>query len=449
MKNVIVQLSPVQKVLISFILLILIGSALLMIPVATASGISFVDALFTSTSAVCVTGLIVKDTARDFTLFGKVIIALLIQFGGLGIMTFSLAMVSMFQKSISLKWRFAFENLYSDIRKVPIRNLLGRIVIYTFFFESIIAIGLFTVFLYDYHPLEACGHAVFHSISAFCNAGFSTFSNNLENYRSNIPLNIFIMLAIIIGGLGFVVIHEIRRQFAHSFNRDFFTGLSHHSRLALLTTVLLIFLGCAIIMFLEWDHAISAASSGERVLVSLFHSVTCRTAGFNTVDISQFRQSTQLFMIALMFIGGSPGSIAGGVKTTTAAIVCLMIISKFKGQKQLILWKRAVDEDTIDRSMLLVLLSISFIFLSVFLIMAIGVFDLVEPMLKILFETVSAFGTVGLSLGTTSKLSEAGKIIICIVMFIGRLGPLTLVMALAERKRESEIVYPEEHIMIG
>ncbi len=449
MKNIILQLSPIQKVLISFILLIVCGSILLKIPGATASGISFIDALFTSTSAVCVTGLIVKDTARDFTLFGKVIIAILIQFGGLGIMTFSLAMVSMFQKSISLKWRFAFENLYSDIRKVPIRNLLGRIVIYTFFFEGIISIGLFTVFIYDHHPLEAVGHAVFHSISAFCNAGFSTFSNNLENYRGNIALNIFIMLAIIIGGLGFIVIHEIRRQFVRSLNRHFFSGFSHHAKLVLLTTLLLIVTGTAVILLLEWNHAISPFSFSDRAIVSLFQSVTCRTAGFNTVDISRFRQSTQLFMIMLMFIGGSSGSIAGGVKTTTAAIILLMIISKFKGQNQLILWKRAIDEDTIDRSMLLVLLSIIFIFVTVFLLLSICTSDIMEPMLNILFETVSAFGTVGLSLGTTLKLSEAGKILICIVMFIGRLGPLTLMMALAEKKHETEIFYPEEHIMIG
>ncbi len=449
MKNIILHLSPVQKVLLSFILLIVSGAFLLTIPVATASGISFIDALFTSTSAVCVTGLIVKDTARDFTLFGKFIIAMLIQFGGLGIMTFSLAMVSMFQKSISLKWRFAFENLYNDIRKIPIRNLLVRIVLYTFFFEAIIAIGLFWVFLHNYPPIDAIGHAVFHSVSAFCNAGFSTFSNNLENYRGNIALNIFIMLAIIIGGLGFVVIHEIRRQFAHSLNKHFFSGFSHHSRLALLATAILIFSGAAVIMLLEWNHAMSAMPSGDRVLVSLFHSITCRTAGFNTVDISQFQQGSQLFMIVLMFIGGSPGSIAGGVKTTTAAIILLMIISKFKGRKQLVVWKRAIDEDTVDKSMLLVLLSITFIFLFMFLVQTAGVLENGEPMLKVLFETVSAFGTVGLSLGTTSKLSEVGKIFICIVMFIGRLGPLTLMMALAERKRESEILYPEEHIMIG
>lgn len=449
MKKTIVELSPIQKVLASFLLLIFCGSLLLMVPGATTHGISYIDALFTSTSAVCVTGLIVKDTPIDFTLFGKTVIAILIQFGGLGIMTFSLAMVSMFQKSISLKWRFAFENLYSDIRKVPIRNLLGRIVIYTFFFECIIAIGLFAVFVFDFPPLEAAGHAVFHSISAFCNAGFSTFSNSLENYRGNIALNIFIMLAIIIGGMGFVVIHELRRQFAHSFNKNFFTGLSHHTRLALIATAVLIFSGAAIIMLLEWNHAMSALPSGDRVLVSFFQSITCRTAGFNTIDISKLRESTQLFMIVLMFIGGSPGSIAGGVKTTTAAIVILMIISKFKGKKQVLLWKRAVDEDTIDRSMLLLMLSIIFITASVFVIMTIDAFDLHERMFNILFETVSAFGTVGLSLGTTWKLTTVGKALICIVMFIGRLGPLTLMMALAERKHEAEIIFPEEHIMIG
>ncbi|MCX7678971.1 MAG: TrkH family potassium uptake protein [Spirochaetes bacterium] len=443
------QLTPIQKVLASFLLLILSGATLLKIPFATTSPISFVDALFTSTSAVCVTGLIVKDTAKDFTIFGKTIIAVLIQFGGLGIMTFSLAMLSMFQKSISIKWRFAFENLYSDIKKVPIRSLLARIVLYTFFFESIIATVLFFIFLSDHNASAALGHAIFHSISAFCNAGFSTFSNNLESYRGNIPLNIAIMLAIVIGGMGFVVIHEIRRQFAYRTFKNFFIGLSHHSRLVLITTIILIFSGASIIFLFESNYSMATLSNGEKILASFFQSITCRTAGFNTVDISKFRQSTQLFMIVLMFIGGSPGSIAGGVKTTTAAIVMLMIIAKFKGQRQILLWKRAIDEDTIERSMLLVMLSLLFILTSCFFIMAIDLFDLTEQMLKVLFETVSAFGTVGLSLGTTSKLTDAGKLLICLVMFVGRLGPLTLVMALAERKQEIQFHYPEEHIMIG
>lgn len=449
MKTINFQLTPIQKVLTSFLILIISGACILKLPFSSTLGISFIDALFTSTSAVCVTGLTVKDTAKDFTFFGKMIIALLIQFGGLGIMTFSIAMIAMFQKSISLKWRFALENLYSDIQKVPIRTLLARIVLYTFFFESIFCIILFFIFFTHFNFPDALGHAIFHSISAFCNAGFSTFSNNLENYRGNIALNITIMLAIISGGLGFVVIHELRRQFAHNFNKNFFTGLSHHSRLVLITTFILIIVGATCIMFLEKNNSMNNLSTGETILASFFHSITCRTAGFNTMNISQFRQSTQFLLIALMFIGGSPGSIAGGIKTTTAAILFLLIIAKFKGQKQIILWNRAIDGDTIERSTLLAFLSLAFIFISCFFVMAFDFLDLKEQMLKILFETVSAFGTVGLSLGTTTQLTTTGKILICFVMFVGRLGPLTLVMALAEKKHDVEILYPEEHIMIG
>lgn len=450
MKKKLLELSPVQTVLLSFVALIFCGALLLKLPFSTTGeGISFVDSLFTSTSAVCVTGLVVKDTAKDFTLFGKIVIVLLIQLGGLGIMTFSLALASMFKDSLSIKWRFTFEDMYSDIRKLPVRNLVGRIVLYTFFLETLIALLLLIQFSRDFPFVEALGHSLFHSVSAFCNAGFSTFSDNIVPYRGNVIVNIGIMLAIIMGGLGFLVIHELRRQFATSLNRRFFSGLSHHTRLVLVMTAILVFGGALLIFMVEFGFAMRGYSTGETILASLFQSVTCRTAGFNSMDIGALRQSTQFLMIILMFIGGSPGSIAGGVKTTTVAVAMVMLYSKFKGYGQPLLWKRAIDNDTVDKSTTLIILSLMFVMLSSFLVMMIDNLGLRESFLSVLFEVVSAFGTVGLSMGATTKLSVGGKLLICIVMYVGRLGPLTLIMALTARKREVSIDYPEEHVMIG
>jgi trk system potassium uptake protein TrkH len=450
MKKNQIELSPVQKVLLSFVALIFGGALLLKLPFSTTGeGISFVDSLFTSTSAVCVTGLVVKDTARDFTLFGKIIIGLLIQLGGLGIMTVSLAMMSMFRDSLSIKWRFTFQDLYSDIRKIPVRNLVGRIVLYTFFLESIIALLLLVQFSRDFPLLPALGHSIFHSVSSFCNAGFSTFPDSMVSYRGNVIVNTVIMLAVIMGGLGFLVIHELRRQFATSFNRRFFTGLSHHTRLVLAVTAILVFGGALAIYILEFGFSMGGYSAGESVLASLFQSVMCRTAGFNSMDIGALRQSTQLMMILLMFIGGSPGSIAGGIKTTTLAVAVIMLYAKFRGYGQPLLWGRAIDGDTVDRSTTLIILSVIFIMLSTFMVLAAGNFDARESFLSSFFEVVSAFGTVGLSMGATNRLSVEGKLLVCVVMYVGRLGPLTLIMALTARKKDVSIEYPEEHIMIG
>ncbi len=449
MKSVFFQSSPIRTVLLSFLALILTGTLLLMLPFSTKGGIGFIDALFTSTSAVCVTGLAVRDTARDFTLFGKAVIALLIQLGGLGIMTFSLALVSMFQESISIKWRFTFKEMYSDIRKMPVGTMVKRIVLYTFFMEALFALALFADFAGEFPLLEALGHSVFHSVSAFCNAGFSTFPDGLLSYRGRVFLNIIIILAIISGGLGFVAIHEIRRQFARGFAGGFFSGLSHHTRLVLVVTGILIAGGTAVILLMEWNYSLAGESPGTKFLASLFQSVTCRTAGFNTVDIAHLHQSTLLVMIILMFIGGSPGSIAGGVKTTTAGVAFIMLYSKFKGESQPVLWKRAIDRDTVDRSATLIILSLAFVLFSTFMVMITDNPVPGEHFLLSLFETVSAFGTVGLTAGATGSLSSAGKLIICAVMYVGRLGPLTLMAALTARKKTADFEYPEEHIMVG
>jgi len=447
-KKIFQRLSPIQKVLLSFIALILFGSVLLLLPVSTHHGITFVDALFTSTSAVCVTGLIVRDTPVDFTVFGISIILLLIQFGGLGIMTFSLGLLSMFANNLSLKWRFTFQGLYSDFRAIPIRSLLKRIVLYTFIIESVIAAVLFTQFIRDFSFLPALGHAVFHAVSAFCNAGFSTFSDSLIGYGNNPLVILPVSMGVILGGLGFIVLYELRR-YPFLRNSSWNSRLSLHSRFVLIITAILILSGTAGFLVLEWNYSLRTMPIWERIQASFFQSITCRTAGFNTVDISLLRQNTLYMMIVLMFIGGSPGSIAGGIKTTTVGVMAMLIYSKFKGARQIVLWNRGLDHDTVDRCTTLIILSMVFVIIASFAVLTIHDFDIHNSFLSAVFEVVSAFGTVGLTMGATGHLSQEGKILICIVMFIGRLGPLTLIMALTSMKKDINIEYPEEHIMIG
>ncbi len=440
--------------LLSFVFLILTGALVLKLPFATWHGISFVDALFTSTSAVCVTGLIVVDTATEFTFFGRMAIMALIQFGGLGIMTFSIGLLTMFADSISIRWRFTFQDMYSDIRHIPIRSLLKRIVFYTFTIEGTIAVILFTQFYPSIPFWKSAEHSVFLSVSAFCNAGFSTFSDNLATYRANSIVVIAIAVDVMLGGIGFIVLYELRRVFFNYLYRRKKTGLqrrrlSLHSKFALVITAFLVLGGMAVILLLEWGHNFRDMGIRERLLAAFFQSVTCRTAGFNTVDIGALRQTTQFIMIILMFIGGSPGSIAGGVKTTTFGVLTMMFIAKFKGASQVVIWGRAVENDAVERGTMLVSISMIFVLCSTFLLLVMNNLDTRCSALAAAFETVSAFATVGLSMGITTQLAVAGKLLLCAVMYVGRLGPLTLITALTINKKDINIEYPEDHIMIG
>jgi len=390
----------------------------------------------------------VLDTGKDFTVYGKAIIALLIQLGGLGIMTFSLSLLSLAGGNISIKWRFTLEDLYSDIKTLPIKSLLKKIVIYTLTIEMITAVFLFMGFIKQYSIKDAIGHSLFHSVSAFCNAGFSTFPDSLTAYRNNPLIIITVSAAIILGGLGFLVLVELMRGKIQK-PGQWFRGMSLHSKLVIVITTLLIICGTLFFYILEWDHSMNGFSAGESLLTSFFQSVTCRTAGFNTIDISSLRPGTLFMMIALMFIGGAPGSIAGGIKITTIGVVFLLIYTKFKGKEQIVIWDRAIDRNTIEKSTTLVILSLFFVCFSTFLMLTLDEFDMHHTFLSVFFETVSAFGTVGLSMGTTTQLTLAGKLLVCAIMFIGRLGPLTLMMALTSNIKKVNIKYPEENIMTG
>lgn len=442
------SMHPLQKVILSFIALILAGSGLLMIPISTTHGISFVDALFTSTSAVCVTGLTVLDTANDFTLFGKIVIVLLIQFGGLGIMTFSIAILSFMGGNYSMKWRFTFESMYSEGNRIPIRSLLKRILLYTVFIELTIACVLFTSFIRKFPPVDAIGHALFHSVSAFCNAGFSTFSDNLMGYSSDYIVTGAVSLDVILGGLGFLVLSEMART-RHNKGKNLFMQYSLHTRIVLIMTAVLLVYGTLTILALEWNYVLRDFTVAEKIMNAFFQSMTCRTAGFNTIDIGALRGSTLFAMVSLMFIGGSPGSIAGGVKTTTIAVVLGVVISRISKKSQVVFWERALDSDTINGSMTLIILAGLFVSFATFVLLFTYSFDIHHTFITGLFEVTSAFGTVGLSTGITAKLHDLGKLLLVVVMFVGRLGPFALIAGLTTGRSEQHLEYPEEHIMIG
>lgn len=442
------RISPIQKILLSFLFLIMTGTVLLLLPASTCDGISLIDAIFTSTSAVCVTGLIVLDTAKDFSLFGQVVILILIQFGGLGIMTFSIAILSILGGNLSIKWRFTLQSVYSDISTLPFRQILTRIVIYTLIIEITAAIILFTQFI-QYFPLPlAIWHSVFHAVSSFCNAGFSTFSSSLMDFQHNPVIVLTVAFAVIFGGLGFLVLTELTSPVTTGI-KNFWRNLSIHTRFVLVITVILILSGMFLFLAMEWTGTLAGMTFPQKLLTSFFQSVTCRTAGFNTVDIGQLRENTLFMMIALMFVGGSPGSIAGGIKTTTIGIIFMLIVSRFRGNREVTIWERSPGRDTIERSTTLIILSFLFISICTFFMLSVTSLHVEHSFLSIMFEVVSAFGTVGLSTGVTPLTTSIGRLLICLVMFVGRLGPLTLILALTSHKKQINIQYPEEQIMIG
>lgn len=437
--------NPAISLMSSFLGVIIVGAFLLMLPVSTTSNqsMNFIDAIFTSTSATCVTGLIVEDTGSYFSYFGQIVILLLIQIGGLGLMTISTAFALFFGQKLTVKIESVMQNVMGETSRLNLFQLLKYIMGITLFFELIGAIFLFFTFkgLYPSIP-QAIYYSVFHSISAFCNAGFSLFSNNMESFTSNININLVISSLIIFGGLGFVVIMDIKKNF---FRRGGLKKLSLHSKVVITTTALLTIFGLVGFFISEYNSTMEGLSFGNRFLASYFQSVTCRTAGFNTISQSSLSFSSILLSVILMFIGASPGSTGGGIKTTTFAIMVLSIVSILTGKRNVSAFNRKISVDGIKEAVGLVGISLGFLMLLLFALFMVttGTFQ------EIIFEAFSAFGTVGLSMGFTSSLNVAGKIIIILLMYLGRIGPLTILYALAQRVVKKRINYLEENISIG
>jgi len=444
---------PATVLLVSYLFAIGLGTCLLLMPYATVSrNISLIDALFTATSAVCVTGLIVVDTGTYFSLFGQGIILALIQLGGLGIMTVSVTIFHLIGKKVLFHHRMAMQETFAHTPREDIYNLLKAIFIFTGIVEFFGAILLFLHWSREYPFEEAIYMSVFHTISAFCNAGFSLLSNSFMGFRGSLLLNLTICGLIILGGIGFPVVYEIYRQ-------TFYLGgkrnkLSIQSKTVLVTTCILIFSGMMFFFLLEHNNSFKACSPGEGLLAALFQSVTSRTAGFNTVDMASLGNATSVLVIFLMFVGASPGSCGGGIKTTTLAVLGAFTWSRFRRQIRVNMFRKSIPRESISKSISIVILSISLITIVFSLLLVSQQGGLADAgtgqeFRAFLFETVSAFGTVGLSMGATSEINNWGKLLIVIMMLIGRVGVLTFSYLIAGSEPQNGIEYAEENMMLG
>ncbi len=433
---------PVQILIGSFLVMILIGTGLLMLPECHSYGrdIGFLDALFTSTSSVCVTGLIVVDTATAWSRTGQVVILILLQLGGIGIVTFGALFALMLGQKISFRQRQLLKEQYGQATVVNIFSIIPIVAGTTLVIELLGAIFLLPVFVPQYGTAEGIWHAVFQSVSAFCNAGFCTFSNSLQDYTGNFWLNLVICSLIILGGLGFPVIAELLER------KNKRRRLSLHARVVLWSSGVLILIGTVIFFFIEmgYNPDFSDMPFGSRILGSFFQSITARTAGFNTVPIGRIAPGSLLALQMLMIIGGSPSGTAGGIKTTTFVAGLAAIRSVLKGTADTNILDRRLARGTVKRALVLILLAMLTIGLGIFTMFLTGGGD----MMKLCFETVSAFGTVGLSTGITSDLTTGQRIVIIFMMFIGRLGPMTFALALA-RPRAELVKYPETDLLTG
>ncbi|MDD3839556.1 MAG: TrkH family potassium uptake protein [Clostridia bacterium] len=427
-------------------ILIISGGILLNLPISSKDGnsVGFLNALFTATSAVCVTGLVVVDTATHWTLFGQIIIIILIQIGGLGFMALTTLFALIVGKKITLRERLVMQEALNQFSIEGVVRLTKNLLIVTLLIEGMGALLLSTRFVYYYGPVKGIYYSVFHSISAFCNAGFDLVGGfrSLTPFFNDVVINIVIMSLIVVGGLGFTVLVNIatKRQF---------DKFSLHTKLVIYVTGFFIALGFIVFMLLEYSNpgTLRGMPFQEKVLASLFQSVTPRTAGFNTIPIDNLTNASKFFTIILMFIGGSPASTAGGIKTVTFAVVILSVWANIKGREDVEIFQKRVKRQIVSRALVVTVLAL---LLVIVVTMILSITEKAE-FLNILFEVASAFGTVGLSAGITTELSTAGKIIIMITMFSGRVGPLTIVTALAKRqaKNKAPIKYPEDRVIVG
>ncbi len=443
-------LKPTQLMISSFSLTIFMGAVLLTLPISSTfnEATPMLDALFTATSATCVTGLIVRDTATHFSMFGQIVILCLIQLGGLGIMTFSVFLALAGRKKFGMSERFLIKDILDSDMLSDAKRLITFIFVMTFSIELLGAVGLFAAWSGRFGGAGMTAyHALFHSISAFCNAGFSTFSDSLMGFSGDVATNILICVLIILGGLGFLTVRNIVGTIAARLGGDRRTSvhLRVQPRIVITVSIALILIGTLAFAAFETGSEALGSEMKVNILAAFFQSVTTRTAGFNTVDIGRLMPSTLFVMIILMFIGASPGSTGGGLKTTTFAVLWGAMTREFSDKRQVEIYKRTIPADTIQKALTVLLFYLVVIASSVVALLAIEPF----PLIDVLFEAVSAVGTVGLSTGITSGLSSLSRVIVILLMFFGRLGPLTLGYALLLSNRKHEVNYAEERVMIG
>lgn len=437
------KFSPAKTILVFFLSVIAIGTIILSLPFChyEYSPDTFLTNLFTATSATCVTGLTVVDIGKFYTHAGQVVILLLIQIGGLGYMTLSTTL-GLFLGKISLKDRLTIGEILEIDSYAAMFSLLKYILAVVFTIEAVGAVIL-TIAFHQHGAglLTSIYHGIFHSISAFCNAGFSLFSDNLCGYQNNALVLGTVALLIIVGGLGFLVLSEIRQRI-----QRIRTKFSLHFRIVTITTTILVIGGMVIFYLLEFNNTLSGHNFGFSLLNSFFQAVTPRTAGFNSLPINLMHPATWLLLIVLMFIGASPGGTGGGIKTSTFAITMLYLNNYIRQKKDCIVSGRKIPDETITKALIIFILSLLSIAIATTLLIAA---EKHFSFLQLLFEVTSAFGTVGLSTGITPNLSELSRIIIILTMLIGRIGPLTFFLALLSAKNQQEKKYPEEKVLIG
>lgn len=438
-----INLSPAQVIVLGFAALILFGAALLTLPAASASGksVGFVNALFTATSAVCVTGLTVLDTATDFSLFGQIVIILLIQAGGLGIMTMSTLFALIIGKRIGLKERLVIQEALGQFSLSGVVRLTRQILLVTFLIESIGATILAIRFSLDFPVGRAIYLGIFHAVSAFNNAGFDLFSTSLVRFAGDWAVIPTVSFLIILGGIGFTVIMDV-------WEHRRFSRLSLHSKLAIKVSLILIVVGTILIYAFEANNpeTLGGKSLSEKFLGAYFHSVTPRTAGFFNLPVGLMTSPALLLTIVLMFIGASPGSTGGGTKTTTFGALVMAVRATISGRDEIELWGRRLAKEVVEKGLAITMAALSLIVVMTMILLITEKKSLME----ILFEVTSAFGTVGLSMGITPKLTVIGKLLISFTMYAGRVGPLTLAVAIAQRHRAPvNVHYPEDRVIVG
>ncbi|MFC1677876.1 TrkH family potassium uptake protein [Planctomycetota bacterium] len=459
--------NPMQTLIASFLVLILVGAGLLTLPRASAVGgrVSFVDSVFTATSAVCVTGLVVRDTGNDFSLMGQVIILSLIQLGGLGIVVFGAVFALLLGQALSLSESVAMQ----DMLNARTLSQIGKIIVFIFITTIVVeAIGALSMLgMWDDVPGQVTNihqqwyYSIFHSISAFCNAGFCLFTNSFVSYNKSWNIYAVICPLIILGGLGFgvlydlvnIVIDRVKCFFKWQFNKQYRLSqqapkrMHLQSKIVLSVSALLIVLGAAAIFLLE--HYSVGGKGETSILGALFQSITARTAGFNTVNVAEMSTSSRFVLILLMFVGGSPGSTAGGIKTVTLAVVVISAVATLRKRPEVEMFSRSVRLVVVGRAITITLLFVAVLFTASLALSFTESGNESAAMSDVFFEAASALGTVGLSTGITSSLTTAGKLIIVMVMLIGRLGPLTLLAALTFNLKPARYNYPQEAVIVG
>ncbi len=434
-------------IVLGFAGIILVGSLILSMPFASRSGesIGWYDALFTSTSAVCVTGLVVRDTATTFNLFGQIVIMCLIEVGGLGFMTFATLVFRLIGRQISLRERMLIRESMNESGVGGMDRLIYWVALSAFTVQLAGALVLSLRFVPMYGLARGAFYSLFHSVSAFCNAGFDLFGNfsSLTAFRGDWVINICVILLIVIGGLGFAVLRDLRdrcgkRRYLHL-----------HTRLVLISFGFFLLFGWIFVLLAEWNNpqTLGPLNFWEKLLAALFQSVTLRTAGFNTIDQQALRPATKLISSMLMFIGASPASTGGGVKVTTVAVIFLAVRMTVKGNHSIVVFRRKIPEDLLRRALSVVIIAAGVVLVDV---VAISLMQPELSFLDILMECSSAMGTVGISAFGSYNLSGVSRLLIILTMYLGRIGPLTMALVLAHRqRREPRIQYPNGQIMIG